>query len=134
AIAEWRRRNRSQFMTADIPSVPAVKPPYRAFEAGSNGRIWVQRHVAAEKREPASEPREDGPPPLTWREPVVYDVFESDGTYMGEVRLPPRTSIHWIGRDHVWAVARGELDESYVVKLRIQTAAPSDVARESGGR
>ena len=60
-------------------------------------------------------------PPQTWREPAVYDVFEADGVYLGAVRLPPRTAIHWFGREYLWGISGGEMDENYVVRLRLNT-------------
>ena len=60
-------------------------------------------------------------PPVRWREPVAFDLFESDGTYLGRVRAPQGFSI-WptpvSDRDQVWAVVRDELDVQYVVRFR----------------
>lgn len=125
AANEWMRKNEGQFMMAEIPAVPATKAAYSSISAAADGRIWVRPQVQAEKRELTDAPRDDRPPPRTWREPLVYDVFESDGTYLGVVHPPPRTTLHWMGRDYAWGVARGEMNESYVVKLRITHAADS---------
>jgi len=116
---EWTRRNEGQFMTAEIPPVPAQKPPYRGLYIGERGRIWVWRYTVAEKMDPAEvrEPDPNRPPPITWREPRVFDVFEPDGTYLGEVRMPPRTSAAIFRGDTIWAIRRGELDEQYIVRL-----------------
>ena len=64
-------------------------------------------------------PGPDAPPPTTWREPTVYDVFEEDGSYLGEVRVPPRVSLMVLGRDTVWGTRLGEHDEPYIVRLRL---------------
>lgn len=61
-------------------------------------------------------------PPLRWREPVVFDVFDPDGRYLGEVRAPEGFSLNpspYIRGDRVWAVVRDELDVSYVVRFRV---------------
>jgi hypothetical protein len=121
AANEWTRTHEGDVLTSDLPPIPWVKPAYSSIETGADGRIWIRRHVNAEKREVAGQARGEGPPPRTWIEPAVYDVFEPDGVYLGEVRLPRRTSIHWLGRDHLWGVVRGDMDEAYVVRLRLQT-------------
>lgn len=117
---DWRRENQGQFMTSELPPVPNTKPPYRTLSIGEGGRVWVQRHVTAERADVVSESRPDRPPPLEWREPSVFDVFEPDGTYLGEVHVPPRTSVHVSRGDQLWGVRRGELDEQYIVRLRIE--------------
>ncbi len=42
-----------------------------------------------------------------------------DGTYLGEVQVPERTSIHIFRGDTLWGIRRGDLDEQYVVRLHI---------------
>jgi len=119
AVNAWMRRTRSQFMTSEIPDLPSTKIVWKTLAAGDDRRIWVHRTVLAEKREPTREPRDDMPPPITWVEPTVYDVFEMDGTYLGEVCVPRGVSVRWFGSDHVWSMARGEFDETYVVRVRV---------------
>ena len=125
ARSEWRRRNRAQFLTADVPPVPATKPFYRGLYPGERGRVWVHRYAKAEKANtPSAEPDPSRPPPLTWREPTVFDVYESDGTYLGEVRAPPRTTIQVFRGDTIWGIRRGELDEQYLIRAVIAASAP----------
>lgn len=117
---DWMRETQGEFMTSDLPPVPSTKPAYADIEAGDDGRIWVRRHVTAVQRDVDVDPSSDRPPPRSWIEPLVYDVFGVDGTYLGEVRVPERTQVSWIGRDEIWGVYRGELDEPYVVRLRLE--------------
>jgi hypothetical protein len=108
-------------------TVPPVKPVFRTLLTGTDGRIWVQRHTRAEKIDPAAETvrspcnaeRKEDAPPLTWREPIVWDVFEEDGTYLGPVAVPPMTTLRIMTGDTVWAVQRGASDEEYVVRFRL---------------
>ncbi len=108
-------------------TVPASKPLFRSFVSAADGRIWVQRHTRAEKIDPASETvrpacsvdRKGDPPVLTWREPIVWDVFEENGTYLGAVAVPPRTTLRSMNGDTVWGVQRGDSDEEYVVRFRL---------------
>jgi hypothetical protein len=121
AVNAWRRKYHGQNLSGEIPPVPSTKPAYRALFAGDDGRIWVRLYTRAEKIEgPHEEPAPDAPPPLTWREPVIFDLFDSDGTYLGEVRVPPRTSLSVFRGDTVWGIRRGEVDEQYIVRLRLE--------------
>ena len=118
----WMIRTQGQFMTSDLPPVPDVKPFFRSILVGEDGRIWVRRYWQAEEGEVTQAPAQPGrepPPPTRWREPVVYDVFEADGSFLGSVKLPPRVSVSVFRGDHVWGVRRGEFDESYVVRLHL---------------
>lgn len=120
AVNEWYRKYQGQFMTSDIPPVPRTKPPYRGFLIGQDGRIWVRRHVTAEQSEvEALEATPDRPPSRSWIEPVVYDVFEPEGTYLGEVRIPKGTSLMLTRGETAWGTRTGESGEIYVVRLRI---------------
>jgi hypothetical protein len=116
ARSEWTRRNRAQFRTADVPPIPATKPFFRGLYPGERGRVWVRRYVKAEKMDMPTEPDASQRPPITWLEPTVFDVFESDGTYLGEVRAPPRTSVRVFRGDTIWGIRRGELDEQYLIR------------------
>lgn len=116
------------------PAIPDTKPAYRSLAVDVDGRIWVRRHVRGEPI-PAAEIDEpddpDAPPPLRWREPVVYDVFEPDGRYLGPVRTPEgyQTNPQPVIRgDHVWAVAEDELGVDYVVRYRIVRGEEADGA------
>jgi hypothetical protein len=118
---EWIRDNRGQFFNQDLPPIPASKPPYAGLYIGQFGRIWVHRHVVAEHAIPSSSsPEVDGPPLVTWQEPTVYDVFSPEGAYLGDVRVPDRVTIHVFRGDEVWGVRRGEFDEEYVVRFRVE--------------
>jgi hypothetical protein len=121
AVNAWRRKTQGQYLTSEIPPVPSTKPAYRALYVGDDGRIWVRLYSPAEKiAGPHDEPGPDDPPPLTWREPIAFDVFEPDGTYLGEVRLPPRTTLSVFRGDTVWGIRRGEMDEQYIVRFRLE--------------
>jgi hypothetical protein len=122
AMNDWRYRTQGQFMTNDKPTVPDTKGVIRDLAVGDDGRIWVKRYVAAEKGDAVQGIARQGqepPPPQSWREPNVHDVFEPDGTFLGSVRLPPRTGLSVMRGDKVWAVREGTDGESQVVRLRI---------------
>jgi hypothetical protein len=67
--------------------IPRYKPAFRGLLAGMDGSIWVD--VYEESRR-ISGPvfaspveRQSG-----WSSPIVFDVFERNGTYIGRVRFP----------------------------------------------
>jgi hypothetical protein len=83
--AEWQAvfdRYREVGYPVDLGSVPDHKPPYESFLTDEGGRLWVRRHVVARKDDTVepSEEESNRPPPVSWVEPEVYDVFEPDGT------------------------------------------------------
>jgi hypothetical protein len=123
AIYDWFEENRP---FGEVGSVPDHKPPYSEFLATQDGRVWVQRRTEGYKEEDEEPAPEDSnrPPPVNWEEPAIYDVFELDGTYLGEVRFPLRTEPLFIRADTAWGVYRGEFDEQYVVRMVISQEAP----------
>ena len=126
--SEWQAR--ADFYTRRTPrgasagvQVPEVKPAIRAVSSDRDGRVWVDRYVAAVKRTdlPPRPANPDRPPPLTWREPRTFDVFEPSGRFLGTVVAPPQARILWQSGSTVWAVVRGDMDENYVVRYRLIT-------------
>lgn len=107
----------------DGPGIPDHKPPFRGLRAGTDGRIWVQlwtegRQVPNEEHDP-SDPESA---PYTWVQPVRYDVFEPDGTYLGPVDMPEgfsHSAPPVFGRSFVWAVERGDLGVERVRRYRL---------------
>jgi hypothetical protein len=52
----------------------------------------------------------------------VFDVFETDGTYVGRVPMPENMGRYprpLIRGDQVWAVTRDEFDVQRVVRYRL---------------
>jgi len=126
AVNDYMRRTQGQFLTATIPPVPATKPAYRAIHTGLDGTVWVQPYASAVKfvpppREPVPSGGNPLPPQRTWREPIVYDVFDTNGAYLGQVPVPERTSLVALNGPEIWAVQRGEFDEQYLVRYRLVT-------------
>ena len=105
------------------PPIPEHKPFFRELLAGRDGRIWVWLTTEAHPVENEDHDLEDpSSAPVTWREPLRYDVFEPDGTYLGVV-APPDDFTPFVNPvfdgDHVWAVTRDELGVQRVVRYRI---------------
>ena len=105
------------------PPIPDHKPFFNELMAGRDGRIWVR--LATEARPVDNDdhdPEDPSSRPVIWKEPVRYDVFEPDGTYLGVV-APPDDFTPFVqpvfDSDHVWAVTRDELGIQRVVRYRI---------------
>ncbi len=116
AVLDWFK---AAEYPVDLGSVPDRKLPYSSFLADEQGRIWVRRHVTAHKDGTIEPPSDgwNGPPLVSWVEPDVYDVFEPEGTYLGEARFPWRTTPLVVRGDTAWGVRRGDFDEQYIVRL-----------------
>ena len=108
--------------------IPETKPPFSRFYGGEDGTVWVRVHQPARKVEdPYFDPTDPEAVKDEWKEPVVFDVFQEDGTYLGPVRAPdgfrgypePIFTRAW-----VLATLRDELDVQTVVKFRV--ALPED--------
>jgi hypothetical protein len=100
-------------------SIPQTKPPFSELRTDADGRIWVRRYVEAQRR-PAT-PRRAGneSPQHLWREPPTFDVFEPAGRFLGTVTLPWSSFFYDASDRFVWAGLRGDLDEAYVVRYRL---------------
>jgi hypothetical protein len=117
-------RNTEPGWSWDGPPIPEGKPPFKAIAVGMDGRIWVSPHHRAVRVE---EPNlsQDGPPMTErWVEPLTFDVFEPDGTYLGVVRGPQARISFWASPvmrgDDVWAVTFDDLDVAYIVRYGVR--------------
>lgn len=116
----------------DGPPIPDTKPAFRSISFDMDGRLWVSLHSRAEPipdkdiEWPAPDD-EAAPPPIRWREPTRLDVFDTDGSYLGQLAAPqgfgmyPRPAITG---DRVWALVRDELEVPYLVRYRIVSEGP----------
>ena len=128
ARAEFNMRRVDPAWSWNGPAIPSIKPLLQQLFATHDGRLWVQvsapgeRIPEAERDEPApAEPGAPPPPPaMTWREPAWYDVYERDGTLLGRVVLPPRSTLLGANGDLVWGVSRDELDVPYLTQWRLE--------------
>ena len=108
----------------DGPAIPDVKPPYSTLVGGEDGSIWVHVPQPGFRTEDTSyDPTDPDALPDEWHEPVVFDVFEEDGRYLGAVRTPEGFNGRWpqplFTKEWVLATVRDELDVQYVVKFSV---------------
>jgi hypothetical protein len=134
-VAAGERAEREAFATRNMrgmdpnwrwtgPSIPSVKPPYAALFAGEDGTVWVQVHQPGVKGEdPFFDPSVPNAIPNEWREPVLFDVFDQEGRYLGAVRGPNGLRLRpqpIFTREWVLATVRDELDVQSVVRFRVE--------------
>jgi hypothetical protein len=123
--ADWRRSiemfMRSTSAGGDLnwqwsgPEIPRVKPAVSALVISDDGRIWARLHQPAVldravqiPSAPTTHP--DSSTPGTeragrrWAEPVLFDIFEPGGQYVGQISVPSSVSVRAIRGDTVWGV------------------------------
>jgi hypothetical protein len=107
------------------PGVPAIKPPFREVYTGDDGRIWVLVYRPGIRDSTAQPTEGSGPNAYSvtvWKEPIAFDVFESDGRYLGEVKAPDGF-LTWpepvFRGDTVWAAVEDSDGVRYVKRLAV---------------
>jgi hypothetical protein len=104
--------------------VPREKPAFRGIEAGSGGEILVMASVPSERVAASSAPDAGGraaaSPTYTWREPIVFDIFSSNGVYDGRIRLPNGARYMDLVGDQLWCVVRGDSGVDVVKRYTIR--------------
>jgi hypothetical protein len=108
AGAEPVPRLESSVAEAPRPEEPA---PYGRLFFSGEGRLWVQRERASVLRFIEGYYGVPG---------AHYDVFDPDGTYLGEVRAPEKARFQAALGDTVWAYEIGDLDETWVVAYQMR--------------
>jgi hypothetical protein len=108
------------------PDIPSSKPPFTRLQAGRDGTLWVQRGARAVEVENPEYDRDAPTPgsPTFWDTPLVFDVFDAQGRYLGPVRAPRRLQPRVqpvLTMERVWAVAlHPELQHPQVVRFRLE--------------
>ena len=135
AQTRWNMRQTQSDWTWNGPAIPDHKPAFRGIFTGQEGRIWVLVHqpaVPIPEDQLLEASATDGPNPRPvsrWREPIAFDVFETDGTYLGLVRAPEGFSLYptpVFRGDQVWAIVRDELDVQYLTRFRVAHPPPPE--------
>jgi hypothetical protein len=89
-------------------------PAFATLFGGPSGTLWVQQIRTAEEATAAAgdfNPQDMGSP--------NWDVFDAEGRYLGEVRLPDRFTPFRFVDNALYGVARDELDVQHVARLRV---------------
>ncbi len=119
------------------PSIPDHKPPFVAVFVGRTGRIWVEVSMPGiEEDNPDYDPKKPDSEEKRWRQPVAFDVFRPDGTYLGRVHAPTGFSVYptpVFDGDRVWAVTHDDMGVERVVRFAVRADTASTPDGGSGG-
>ncbi len=104
------------------PTTPEHKPPIRAVFLPPSGDIWIQRSTVSVGPDPGHLKIVAGLRATPeWLEPLLFEVFEPDGTYVGAVEGPAGIDVRAVTGDAIWGYVNGTYGEQYVVRLKIET-------------
>jgi len=125
---EWTLYNQSRdFMNSrgprvPYPEIPRVKPAFSRILIARTGEIWVQRHTPSVRLgpQPTDIVAAGGSRANPWKEAILFDVFQADGTFLGSVSGPTGMYAGAISGDTVWAIGLGEYDTPAVVRLIVE--------------
>jgi hypothetical protein len=108
-----------------IPGVAAVKAAFSGAQQDVDGRIWLERHVAAVPGKPApfvfTRAGTAPSPTIRFREDADWMAFRENGVYLGEVAFPfPRDliGIRFAGRT-AWGLLNSEDGSRELVRFTI---------------
>jgi hypothetical protein len=99
-------------------------PAFLQFLPGPDGSLWVQR--VQEPTGMTEEERESWNPLLDLGA-TVWDVFDEEGRYLGELPMPGRFQPVIFENDLMYGISRDEFDVQYVKVLRV-TGLPAETA------
>ena len=118
AYFEWMAARMPGYSPPEGEWIPSTMPPFREITVAEDGRIWVRRNTHPVEIETTGV--SNGSPPISWAQPYLFDVFEADGSYLGEVAFPERVAPMLFGAEHIWGVRRGDFDEQYVTRMSLE--------------
>jgi hypothetical protein len=106
------------------PAIPDTKPYFGRLFAARDGRIWVQvPQAGVEGDDPDYDPTDPDTVENRWSEPVAFDVFETDGTFLGRVKAPDEFTTFptpVFDGERVWGVTRDDLGVQRIVRLQVE--------------
>jgi hypothetical protein len=108
---EMTTRLRSRWSFADL------YPAYQDLAFGPLETLWVQRvKVASDLSEEELRDWQNARSP-------DWEVFDSEGRFLGVVTMPPRFTPHVFRGNKLYGVLRDEFDVPYVVRLGVENPA-----------
>jgi hypothetical protein len=127
---EERFRQTNPSWSWNGPEIPRTRPHYANISTGDDGRIWVA--LVAEGQRPGGQMgigpsatlggdlrRTPSREPTGTPTPALYDVYEPNGAYIGQVQVPPRVFSMVRRGDYVWAIELDDDDVQKVSRFRI---------------
>ncbi len=122
ASITWNMRQTEPGWAWRGPELPTTKAPIQGLFAARDGRIWVRVAAPSEPIPDAELPvtRDTLRPVVRFRTPVLYEVYDPDGSFVGRVEFPSRTTLMEADGDMVWALDRNEDDLPAVTRFRVE--------------
>jgi hypothetical protein len=125
-----RFRERDPTWTWDGPDAPQTKPFFSRLLIGSGGRVWVLREIEGKRIQVCARGSDDPVERVEqpcWRQPRVFDVFESGGRFLTTVAAPPRLRPDiWPVIDAIMLLAAEEGEVGNVVVKRYRLVLPEE--------
>ena len=103
AEADVRRMARNPDWQWTDPEISTTKPAYTAVVPDNSGRIWLQRPGLGRPLEDCDLEEQlelQGEAPC-WTESRYWDVFQRDGSYLGEVPVPEGITAQALMFSHI---------------------------------
>jgi hypothetical protein len=102
-----------------LPSIARVKPHIKDIRIAADGSIWINRSVESERYEPEPRRLRNGElvPVLPWRETPVYDVFDTIGNLVGQIRLSHGLVPVTMTREWLWGLSTDENDGTRTLRF-----------------
>jgi hypothetical protein len=113
-----RNRESDSRRAVQLSDIPRVKPFFKDIHIDNDGRIWALLFMPSERRRQETSKRAGTQEP-DWREPVAYDVFEQDGSYLGRVPVPDGTRLLAMQGGRIWGVVRNEDGVQFLRRFRL---------------
>lgn len=104
----------------DGPPIPDTKPPISWVHVGEDGRIWVR--IAQPGTAIAAAERDDRARSFV-REPLMFDVYESDGRFLGQVHAPDVLRLRpfpVFDGELVWGIITDNEGVDYVARFHVE--------------
>jgi hypothetical protein len=103
---------------------PRVKPAFDDIRIGLDGRIWVSIPAVAQMNSAADAAALSGSAyaRARWPTPLLFDLFEANGTYVGRVRFPAElsTAARFVARgDRIWVALVDAAGEPVIQQYRV---------------
>ena len=114
---QWRERRGGRFNERILPP-PPFKAAYSRILISRTGDVWVFRHGPSEVW--TTEDIGGGLMLDLFREPLLVDVFQSDGQFLGTVQGDGAIRPLMVSSDTVWAVVKGPYDEDMVARYLVR--------------
>jgi hypothetical protein len=103
------------------PDIADAKAPLAGITVARDGNIWARVATPFELIPEAelAPQRDKAAPVQRWRAPTIYEVYSSDGRFLGRIPMPQRTTMLQADGEYFWGTTRDDDDLPSVVRFRV---------------